>query len=361
MMGGSESIDFLAPVGSRGRTSSSRARTATSRPTSRSRAASRARRSSPRRLTRPRRSRRRACDHRGAGRVPRHRRGGDDEGDAGHEAGRHGRARAPARRRPPGGGEARWPRSAATSGPRPTRRSARPSAPTRGSLGPVGFTGEVLADETLREGQFVSGANRTGWHLRGVEPGATTSRASWTSASRRRATRARTAAARSRSRRRSRSATSSSSAPATRSRSTRRSSTRTAPSSRSSWAATGSAPAGSWPPRSSSATTSTGCLAVGARAVRRRGHRRSRPPGPRRWTLGERLAPSWRRRADVLLDDRDRRPGEKFADADLIGARSASPSARRRSRTARSMSSTAPPGRRAGRRRRASSLRSRCG
>ena len=40
-----------------------------------------------------------------------------------------------------------------------------------GSLGPVGFQGEVVADETLREGQFVAGANRTGWHLRGVEAG----------------------------------------------------------------------------------------------------------------------------------------------------------------------------------------------
>jgi prolyl-tRNA synthetase len=40
-----------------------------------------------------------------------------------------------------------------------------------GSLGPVGFKGEVIADETLREGQFVAGANRTGWHLKGVEHG----------------------------------------------------------------------------------------------------------------------------------------------------------------------------------------------
>jgi prolyl-tRNA synthetase len=40
-----------------------------------------------------------------------------------------------------------------------------------GSLGPVGFKGEVIADEALREGQFVAGANRTGWHLRGVEQG----------------------------------------------------------------------------------------------------------------------------------------------------------------------------------------------
>ncbi|MEI7759204.1 MAG: proline--tRNA ligase [Thermoleophilia bacterium] len=40
-----------------------------------------------------------------------------------------------------------------------------------GSLGPVGFRGEVIADDMLREGQFVAGANRTGWHLRGVEQG----------------------------------------------------------------------------------------------------------------------------------------------------------------------------------------------
>jgi prolyl-tRNA synthetase len=40
-----------------------------------------------------------------------------------------------------------------------------------GSLGPVGFPGEVIADEALREGQFVAGANRDGWHLRGVEAG----------------------------------------------------------------------------------------------------------------------------------------------------------------------------------------------
>jgi prolyl-tRNA synthetase len=40
-----------------------------------------------------------------------------------------------------------------------------------GSLGPVGFEGEVLADEALREGQFVAGANREGWHLKGVEAG----------------------------------------------------------------------------------------------------------------------------------------------------------------------------------------------
>jgi prolyl-tRNA synthetase len=40
-----------------------------------------------------------------------------------------------------------------------------------GSLGPVGFKGDIVLDEVLREGQFVAGANRTGWHLRGVELG----------------------------------------------------------------------------------------------------------------------------------------------------------------------------------------------
>ena len=40
-----------------------------------------------------------------------------------------------------------------------------------GSLGPVGFSGRVLADETLREGEFVTGANRDGFHLRGVQAG----------------------------------------------------------------------------------------------------------------------------------------------------------------------------------------------
>jgi prolyl-tRNA synthetase len=40
-----------------------------------------------------------------------------------------------------------------------------------GSLGPVAVEIEIVADETLREGQFVAGANRDGWHLRGVQAG----------------------------------------------------------------------------------------------------------------------------------------------------------------------------------------------
>jgi len=40
-----------------------------------------------------------------------------------------------------------------------------------GSLGPVGVDIEVIADNALEKGQFVTGANRDGWHLRGVEAG----------------------------------------------------------------------------------------------------------------------------------------------------------------------------------------------
>ncbi len=40
-----------------------------------------------------------------------------------------------------------------------------------GSIGPVGAAVEVVADELLQEGQYVAGANRTGWHLRGVQAG----------------------------------------------------------------------------------------------------------------------------------------------------------------------------------------------
>jgi prolyl-tRNA synthetase len=40
-----------------------------------------------------------------------------------------------------------------------------------GSIGPIGFEGRIVADEALRDGQYVAGANRTGWHLRGVEAG----------------------------------------------------------------------------------------------------------------------------------------------------------------------------------------------
>ena len=40
-----------------------------------------------------------------------------------------------------------------------------------GSLGPVGVDVEVIADEALRDGQYVAGANEDGKHLRGVQAG----------------------------------------------------------------------------------------------------------------------------------------------------------------------------------------------
>jgi prolyl-tRNA synthetase len=40
-----------------------------------------------------------------------------------------------------------------------------------GSIGPVGATVDVIADETLRNGQYVVGANRDDVHLRGVQAG----------------------------------------------------------------------------------------------------------------------------------------------------------------------------------------------
>ncbi len=40
-----------------------------------------------------------------------------------------------------------------------------------GSLGPVGIDVQIVADEALREGQYVAGANRNGVHLWGVEAG----------------------------------------------------------------------------------------------------------------------------------------------------------------------------------------------
>ncbi len=40
-----------------------------------------------------------------------------------------------------------------------------------GSIGPVGVDVEVIADEALREGQYVAGANEDGRHVRGVQAG----------------------------------------------------------------------------------------------------------------------------------------------------------------------------------------------
>ena len=64
---------------------------------------------------------------------------------------------------------------------RALRAEARPAHPEEvkqhlgvapGSIGPVGVTGvRIIADESLREGRYVVGANREGVHLTGVAPG----------------------------------------------------------------------------------------------------------------------------------------------------------------------------------------------
>ena len=48
-------------------------------------------------------------------------------------------------------------------------RAAFGAAP--GFIGPVGVGVDVIADETVREGVYVAGANEDGMHLRGVQPG----------------------------------------------------------------------------------------------------------------------------------------------------------------------------------------------
>jgi prolyl-tRNA synthetase len=59
----------------------------------------------------------------------------------------------------------------------PELRAAHPEEVARelgapvGSVGPVGAPMPIVADEALREGRYVVGANREGFHLRGVVPG----------------------------------------------------------------------------------------------------------------------------------------------------------------------------------------------
>ena len=92
----------------------------------------------------------------------------DVQGHAGRNDGRDPRARSRSWGRPAFGAEVV---SALGSDYRPatTRRSARRSAPAAARSGPVGVGLEIVADDTLREGQFVAGANRDGWHLLGVQ------------------------------------------------------------------------------------------------------------------------------------------------------------------------------------------------
>ncbi len=170
---------------------------------------------------------------RGARRAALDRPRGDDEGDAGRQGRRHARARAPARRRPPRGGEAAiGARLRLSTG---DRRGDRGGLRRRGRLarpGRIHRPDRRRRDAARGAVRLRREPHRLAPARRGGGP-RLLSPSSRTSASRRRATRARTAAAGSASRSRSRSATSSSSAPATRRRSAPSTWTRTAPRSRS--------------------------------------------------------------------------------------------------------------------------------
>ena len=63
------------------------------------------------------------------------------------------------------------PCSAPAPAPRTRTRSGRRSAPSPARSGPSGSADGSCSTTPLREGQFVAGANRTGYHLRGVERG----------------------------------------------------------------------------------------------------------------------------------------------------------------------------------------------
>ena len=179
-------------------------------------------------------------------------------------------------------------------------------------------TGEMIADEALREGQFVAGANRTGWHLRGVE-----ARPRLRGALRRPA-RVRRRATGARVRRRAAVPDRDRGRPHLQARhallgAARRDVPRRGrrARSRSSWAATASAPAASWPPRSSSITTRTGSSGRGDRAVRRARRRARRAPrrSAEQAARGARRTPG----STCCSTTATLRAGEKFADADLIG------------------------------------------
>ena len=170
MMGGSESMDYLAPAAAGENTLVTCERGDYAADLEVARGIPRAP-EFPEALGAPEdgRDARRRHD-RGSRRAPRRRRGRDVEGDAGRRAdGRvvlglvRGDDRLDEVKMVEALGEAVRP---ATEDEIRETFGADP-----GSIGPVGVTVEVVADEALREGQFVAGANRTGQHLRGVQAG----------------------------------------------------------------------------------------------------------------------------------------------------------------------------------------------
>ena len=321
MMGGRESLDFLAPSGlGREHARHLRERRLRGRPRDRARRPARAA-SSRSGSTRPRRSRRRTRDVRGARGAARDRPRGDVEGDAGREGRRDARARARSAATTGSRRRSCRRRSAPTSAPRPTRRSARASAPRAARSGRSASTGG--SSPTRRCARASSSPARTApaGTCAASRRAATIRPSSPTSASRRRATRARAAAAGSASRPRSRSATSSSSARATPSA---LGATFLDEDGAEKPIVMGSYGIGPGPRprgggRAAPRRAGRDRLAGRDRAVRRpRG--RAGLGHPELVAIGEQVAESLSAEGlDVLLDDRERRPGEKFADADLIG------------------------------------------
>ena len=114
------------------------------------------------------RDRRRGDDDRGTGGAPRHRRGGDVEGMPVVTGDRLVLALVRGDDRL---SEEKLETLFEASFRPATDEEIRAAFNAGGGLGPVGADFEVIADEALREGQFVAGANRDGWHLRGVEAG----------------------------------------------------------------------------------------------------------------------------------------------------------------------------------------------
>ena len=257
-------------------------------------------------------------DDRGARRVPLHRRERHVEGDAGRA---RRTARSCSRSSAATTGSASRSsstRSTAARGPRRTTRSSSAFGAGGGSLGPVG-----LRRRDRRRRGAARGAVRRRREPRRLAPARGRGRARLRAAVRRppRAARGRPLPELRRraraSRPRSRSGTSSTSAASTPSRSARRSSTRRARSSRSSAAATASARPASWRRPSSSTTTRT--ASSGRASLAPYDVHVVALAGADEIALqaAETLSAAGH---DVLLDDRDLRAGEKFADADLIGA-----------------------------------------
>ena len=188
-----------------------------------------------------------------------------------------------------------------------------------GYIGPVGADVPILLDDAVEPGGYVTGANRDNAHLRGVEPGRdfpfkrADVRTRRGRRHRRRAADPDRAGDRGRQHLQARHALL---------RAARRDLPRrvAARRGRSGWAPTGSARRASPPPRSSSTPTSR---ASRGRARCRRSTSSSSASGARAPRSAS--SPSGSTAScsetglDVVYDDRDAGPGEKFADAELLG------------------------------------------